>query len=223
MQNPVTRHELSNGLLVLFKEIHTSPIISQWIWYRVGSRDEVTGITGVSHWVEHMQFKGTRRFPAGALDKAIAREGGIWNAFTYLDWTTYYETMPSHKIDLALELEADRMLNSAFNPEEVASERTVIISERQGNENDPQFLLSEQVQQAAFFVHPYHHEIIGDLPDLQSMQREDLYRHYRNYYTPSNAVLALAGDFDTREMLARIRSLYEGHPRGRSAAALEPA
>jgi zinc protease len=212
MQTPVTRLELSNGLLVLLKEVHTSPIISHWIWYRVGSRDEVSGVTGISHWVEHMQFKGTQRFPAGVLDKAIAREGGTWNAFTYLDWTTYYETMPSQKIDLALELEADRMVNSAFRPEEVASERTVIISERQGSENEPQFLLGEQVQQAAFFVHPYHHEIIGDLPDLQSMQRDDLYRHYQAYYNPSNAVLTIAGDFDTHEMLSRVRSLYEPLP-----------
>jgi zinc protease len=212
MQSPVTRLELSNGLLVLLKEIHTSPIVSHWVWYRVGSRDEITGFTGVSHWVEHMQFKGTPRFPAGVLDKAISREGGNWNAFTYLDWTTYYETMPAHKIDLALELEADRMVNSAFKPEEVASERTVIISERQGSENEPLFLLAENMQQAAFFVHPYHHEVIGDLADLQSMQRDDLYRHYQTYYTPANAVLTLAGDFDTAQMLARIRSLYEGLP-----------
>ena len=218
---PIARLELSNGLSVLLKEIHTSPIISQWIWYRVGSKDETSGVTGVSHWVEHMQFKGTPRFPGGVLDKAIAREGGNWNAFTYLDWTTYYETMPAQKIYLALELEADRMVNSAFNPEEVASERTVIISERQGNENDPQFLLSEQVQQSAFFVHPYHHEVIGDLPDLKSMQRDDLYRHYRNYYTPCNAVLALAGDFDTDEMLRRIRSLYEAIPAGAAPPRLQ--
>ncbi len=221
MQTPITRLELPNGLLVLLKEIHTSPIISQWVWYRVGSKDETPGVTGVSHWVEHMQFKGTSRYPGGVLDKAIAREGGNWNAFTYLDWTTYFETMPAHKIDLALELEADRMVNSAFKPEEVASERTVIISERQGNENEPQFLLSEQVQQAAFFVHPYHHEVIGDLPDLKSMQRDDLYRHYRTYYSPCNAVLTLAGDFDTGEMLARIRSLYEAIPAGAAPPRLE--
>ncbi len=221
MQIPVTRLELSNGLLVLLKEIHTSPIISQWIWYRVGSKDEIPGITGASHWVEHMQFKGTPRFPGGVLDKAVSREGGNWNAFTYLDWTTYYENMPADKIDLALELEADRMVNSAFDAEEVASERTVIISERQGNENDPQFLLAEQVQQAAFFVHPYHHEIIGDLPDLMNMQRDDLYRHYRAYYTPSNSVLTLAGDFETETMLKRVRSLYEAFPAGAKPSRLK--
>ena len=114
-----TEVTLKNGLKVMLKEIHTAPLISQWVWYRVGSKDEATGHTGISHWVEHMQFKGTPQFPASVLDKAIAREGGQWNAFTYLDWTTYYETMPAARIDLALTLEADRMSNSEFNPQEV--------------------------------------------------------------------------------------------------------
>src|SRR5512136_1000772 len=109
---PVTRMSLPNGLLLLLKEVHTAPLISHWIWYRVGSRNEVAGITGASHWVEHMQFKGTAQFPAAILDRAISRDGGYWNAFTYLDWTTYFATMPADKIDLVLRLEADRMLNS---------------------------------------------------------------------------------------------------------------
>ncbi|MEJ2599162.1 MAG: pitrilysin family protein [Anaerolineales bacterium] len=169
-----TRDTLSNGLTVLLKEIHTAPLISQWVWYRVGSRNERPGVTGVSHWVEHMQFKGTRRYPPGSLDKAIARLGGYWNALTHLDWTTYLETMPAASIDLVLELEADRMLNSRFDPQDVASERTVIISERQGNENEPLFQLSEAVQKKAFQVHAYRHEVIGDQADLESMQRDDL-------------------------------------------------
>lgn len=200
--------QLSNGMLVLLKEINTAPIISHWVWYRVGSRNEIPGITGISHWVEHMQFKGTPRYPASVLDKAISREGGMWNAFTYLDWTTYFETMPAEKIELALQLEADRMVNSLFEAEEVASERTVIISERQGNENEPLFLLGEELQSAAFRVHPYHHEVIGDLSDLLTMQREDLYRHYRSYYAPNNAVLTMAGDFKIDAMLAQIQELY---------------
>ncbi|MFO7625579.1 MAG: pitrilysin family protein [Anaerolineales bacterium] len=205
----VTKVKLSNGLSVLLKEIHTAPIISHWVWYRVGSRDEVAGITGITHWVEHMQFKGTPQFPGNVMDRAISRLGGAWNAFTYLDWTTYFETMPADQIDLALKLEADRMTASLFDPVEVASERTVIISERQGNENEPLFSLSEEVQAAAFRVHSYHHEVIGDLADLQTIQREDLYRHYRTYYTPTNAVLVVAGDFRTEQMLTRIRELYE--------------
>ena len=161
-----------------------------------------------------MQFKGTPRFPSGELDKSISRVGGLWNAFTFLDWTTYYEVLPSDSIGLALQLEADRMVNSVFQAEEFDSERTVIISERQGNENEPLFRLGEEVQAAAFRVHPYHHEIIGDMADLNTIQREALYQHYRTFYAPNNAVLAVAGDFETTAMLEQIRQLYEPIPAG---------
>ena len=214
MQTPLTKIILSNGLQVMLKEIHTAPIISSWVWYRVGSRDEIPGITGISHWVEHMQFKGTPQFPSGVLDKAVSRDGGMWNAFTYIDWTTYFETMPADKIDLALRLEADRMANSVFDSDEVASERTVIISERQGNENQPLFRLGEVVQAAAFRVHSYHHEIIGDMADLQTISRDDLYNHYKTYYRPNNAILAVTGDFEIKKMLARIKELFEPLPAG---------
>jgi zinc protease len=214
MTETITQTTLKNGLKVWLKEIHTAPLISSWVWYRVGSRDEATGRTGISHWTEHMQFKGTPQFPASMLDKAISREGGTWNAFTYLDWTTYFETMPADKIDLALRLEADRMLNSTFDEKEVASERTVITSEREGSENEPLFRLAEAVQQAAFRVHPYHHEVIGDLADLHTITRDDLYSHYRTYYLPNNAVLAVAGDFEAKSMLKRIRDLFGPIPSG---------
>ena len=212
MPHNFTKTTLSNGLTVMLKEIHTAPLISSWLWYRVGSRNEVPGKTGVSHWVEHMQFKGTPEFPSKVLDKAISREGGVWNAFTYLDFTTYYETMPADKIDLALRLEADRMANSLFDPDEVASERTVVISEREGNENSPMFKLSEATQAAAFRVHAYHHKVIGDMADLESMTRDDLYEHYKSYYAPNNAVMAVAGDFETEKMLKRITELFGGIP-----------
>ena len=214
MDETITKKTLENGLTVFLKEIHTAPLISSWMWYRVGSRDEVPGKTGASHWVEHMQFKGTPQFPANVLDKAISREGGIWNAFTSFDWTTYYETMPADKIDLALRLEADRMVNSIFDPEEVASERTVVISEREGSENSPMFRLSEAMQAAAFRVHSYHHKVLGDMADLRNMTRDDLYNHYQTYYTPNNAVMALAGDFDAAQMLGRIEELFGGIKRG---------
>lgn len=208
MQTQITKTRLENGLMVQLKEIHSSPIISSWVWYRVGSRYETPGITGISHWVEHMQFKGTRQFPAGVMDKIISREGGMWNAFTYLDWTTFFETMPADKIDIALKLESDRMVNSKFDPAEVASERTVIISEREGNENEPLFQLGEAIQKSAFEIHPYHHEIIGEMADLQTMQREDLYNYYKKHYSPSNAVLAIAGDFETLTMLDKIQGYF---------------
>lgn len=207
---PITEKRLSNGLLVRLKEIHTAPIISHWVWYRVGSRDEIPGKTGLSHWVEHMQFKGTSEYPASMLDKAISREGGVWNAFTYLDWTTYFETMPADKIDLGLRLEADRMRNSLFKPEEVESERTVIISEREGSENEPLFKLSEVVQTSSFHDHPYHYEVIGDLADLRTITRDDLYQHYCRYYIPNNAIVTLAGDFDAAKMLKKVEEVYGG-------------
>ncbi|UCF61205.1 MAG: insulinase family protein [Anaerolineaceae bacterium] len=213
-RDSILQTRLRNGLEVRLKEIHTAPLISSWIWYRVGSRNEHAGITGVSHWVEHMQFKGTPTFPAGVLDRAISRDGGYWNALTWLDWTSYFETMPADRIDLALRLEADRMVHSKFSPSEVKSERTVIISERQGHENEPTFRLYEEVQAAAFRVHPYHHVVIGDMADLVTMTRDTLYEHYRRYYIPNNAVLAIAGDFRTRPMLKRIRELFGKIPRG---------
>lgn len=222
----VTQVTLDNGLKILLKEIHTAPLISHWLWYRVGSKDEPTGKTGISHWVEHMQFKGTPQFTASMLDKAISREGGNWNAFTFIDWTTYYETMPAVKIDLALRLEADRMINSTFDLADVESERTVILSEREGSENQPLFMLGEAIQAASFRVHPYHHEVIGDIADLKYISRDDLYRHYRQFYVPNNAVLALAGDFVTAEMLERIRELYSAIPSGPAPVRLtrpEPA
>lgn len=226
MPRGITRLRLENGLLVLLREIHTAPLASVWTWYRVGSRDELPGQTGISHWVEHMQFKGTPRFPPGALDRAISREGGSWNAFTYMDWTAYYATLPADRMDLALRIEADRMTGSLFDPREVESERTVVLAEREGNENDPLFLLSEAVQQAAFRVHPYHHEVIGDAVDLRSMTRDDLYAHYRAYYIPNNAVLSLAGDFRTADLLPRIRRLFDHLPPGptpRRVARPEPS
>ncbi len=212
--NGVYKTRLKNGLTVLLKESHTTPVTTWWVSYRVGSRDEHTGITGASHWVEHMMFKGTRRFPPGVLDKVISRCGGHWNAFTSLDRTIYFETLPSGKIDIGLELEADRMRHSIFSSKEVESERTVIISERQGSENEPEWRLYEQMLATAFHVHPYRHEILGDMADLQTITRDDLYGHYKTYYVPNNAIAVAVGDFKTRDMLARIKELYEKIPGG---------
>ena len=214
MTHTRTKIKLDNGLTVHLKEIHTAPIVSHWIWYRVGSRDELPGKTGISHWVEHMQFKGTPKFPAGKLDKAISRDGGYWNAFTYLDWTAFFQTMPTEKIDLALKLEADRMVNGIYDPEEVESERTVIISEREGSENEPLFRLGREVQLNAFKTHPYRSEIIGELDDLKQITRDDLYHHYRTYYQPCNAQICLAGDFNSAAVIKKISRLYRDLPNG---------
>ncbi|MCS6870507.1 MAG: insulinase family protein [Anaerolineae bacterium] len=211
-KNGVLRHVLPNGLVILLKESHKAPVISFWVLYRVGSRDEPSGKTGISHWVEHMMFKGTPNFPAGVLDKLIDREGGVWNAQTSLDYTAYFETMPADRIDIALRAEADRMVNAQFDPKEVENERTVIISERQGLENSPSFWLGEEVQAMAFRVHGYHHEVIGDMADLERLTRDDLYTHYRTYYAPNNAIISVVGDFESALMLGRLEELYGNIP-----------
>jgi zinc protease len=222
----ITRATLSNGLTVVAKEMHAAPVTSFCVWYRVGSRNEHGGITGASHWVEHMMFKGTGKYSEADLDRLISRDGGVHNAFTWIDFTAYYETMPSDKIDLAIELEADRMVNARFDEKDVASERVVIINERQMYENGPGFRLAEEVQAAAFRAHPYGHEVIGHMSDLQSMTRQDLFGHYRRFYGPNNAIVAVAGDFDTKDMLARIEKSYgrlKPTPTIPVVAATEPA
>lgn len=210
----LTKTTLNNGLQVILKESHVAPVASFWIYYRVGSRNELPGVTGVSHWVEHMLFKGTEQFPRGEFDKAVSRAGGIFNGMTSQDWTTYFETFPSERIELALQVESDRMANSIFDPEETESERSVIISEREGSENNYFYLLNEEVQASAFRAHSYHHPIIGWKSDLMTMDRADLYSHYRTFYTPNNAIAVAVGDFDTPEMLAQIERYFGALPSG---------
>lgn len=214
MTNSVYKTTLDNGLTVVLKEMHHAPVASFMVWYRVGSRHEKPGITGISHWVEHMMFKGTPTYPNGTLDSMVSREGGFWNAFTWIDFTAYYETMPTSKIDLALQLEADRMANTLMTPEEIESERTVIISERQMYENDPNFQLSEELTSVAFRVHSYHHEVIGDVADLVTMTRDDLYHHYQRHYVPNNAIVVAVGDFATADMMQRINAQFGHLPAG---------
>lgn len=210
----LTKHRLKNNMQVILRESHVAPVTSFWIYYRVGSRNETPGRTGISHWVEHMLFKGTERFPPGALDKIVARAGGHFNGMTAQDWTTYYETFPSDRIELALQIESDRMANSLFDSEETESERMVIISEREGSENSYFYLLQEEVQAAAHPAHSYHHPIIGWKSDLLTMTRDDLYNHYRSFYTPNNAIAVLVGDFDTQEMLQKLEHYFGDLPPG---------
>ncbi|MEI7772782.1 MAG: pitrilysin family protein, partial [Chloroflexales bacterium] len=169
MSDSVIAHTLPNGMLVLLKEARSAPVATSWIWYRVGSRNEAPGRTGVSHWIEHMLFKGTPQIPAGELDRLVARNGGVFNGFTWIDYTAYYETLPADRIALGLQIESDRMANALFEEEEVASERTVIISELEGYANEPETWLDEAVKDAAFTRHPYRHPVIGYRADLEAM------------------------------------------------------
>ena len=206
----VHKTRLDNGLQILLKESHLAPVASFWIFYRVGSRNEMPGGTGASHWVEHMLFKGTDRYPQGSFDKAVARAGGAFNGMTWQDWTTYFETFPAERIELALDVESDRMANAIFDAEETESERSVIISEREGSENSYRWLLNTEMQAAAFQTHPYRHPVIGWKQDLLTMRRDDLYEHYGTFYTPNNAVAVAVGDFDGAQMADRLDHFFGG-------------
>ncbi|HSH04908.1 MAG TPA: pitrilysin family protein [Anaerolineae bacterium] len=207
--NVVTR-ELSNGLRVILRPTQHVPVTSVWISYLVGSRHERPGQTGLAHWVEHMMFKGTPAIGADALNRMISREGGNYNAYTTLDYTTYYATVPSHQAEMILQIEADRMMNLRMTAEEVEAERTVILSERHMYENQPMFLLYEALHKVAFPTHGYHHDIIGQEEDLRRHTRDDLYQHYRQYYAPNQAVLVLVGAFEPEEMLTRVEHYFGG-------------
>jgi zinc protease len=205
---------LGNGLKVLIQEVHTAPLASVWCWYRVGSKDEGPGLTGVSHWCEHMNFKGTRNIPRDQVKGIIEKFGGSWNGYTWIDQTTYLETASKDALDRMLFIEAERMDGCLYDPADCESERTVIISELQGGENDPEQLLDTEVTAAAFKVHPYHHPTIGWQTDLETMTRDDLYGHYRRHYVPSNATLVVVGDVDTDETLKAIEKQFGKIPPG---------
>ena len=208
---------LDNGLRVLVQEVHTAPLASVWCWYKVGSKDEGPGLTGVSHWVEHMNFKGTRNIPRDQVKGIIEQFGGTWNGYTWIDQTTYLETASRDALDRMLFIEAERMSSCLYAPDDCESERTVIISELKGGENDPEQLLDIDLTAAAFRVHPYQHPTIGWQRDLETMNRDDLYGHYRRYYVPNNATLVVVGDVSTDDVLKRVEhhfgSIEEGPAR----------
>ena len=205
---------LDNGLRVILREVRERPLVGVWMWYRVGGRNELPGTTGVSHWVEHMLFKGGKRFGKGEITKEISRRGGALNAFTWIDCTAYFETLPSSEIDLALAIESDRIYDTRIEPDEAEAERTVVISEREGSENFPEFWLREEVQSVAWREHPYRLGVIGPKSDLRAMSRENLYDHYKRFYMTNNATLVMVGDFAAPELLDKIRAEFDKHPRG---------
>lgn len=217
---PALQFTLGNGLKVILKPVRNMPIVSTWLWYRVGSRNEIEGLTGVSHWVEHMMFKGSPAFPKGSIMRAVDRLGGHINAMTSQDFTAYYETLPSAAADLALQIEADRMTGAFFDPAEVDAERTVIISEREGEENEPREVLTEEMAATAFRVHPYHHQTIGWKEDLLAISRDDLYAHYRQYYAPNNAILVAVGDLEPETYRKRVEELFGPLPAGQMPRSL---
>jgi zinc protease len=211
----VVEATLDNGLRVLLQEDHRSPVASFQVWYRVGSRDERVGLTGVSHYLEHMMFKGTPTYGPRVYSKLIETVGGHDNAFTGSDATAYHVTVAAEQLDLVLELEADRMRHLLLAPREVDAERKVVMEERRTRtEDDPVGALAELFNAVAFVAHPYRLPTIGFAQDIERLTASDLRAWYDAYYRPNNAIVVAAGDFRATEVLEKIRTRFGAIPRG---------
>jgi zinc protease len=211
-----TKTVLDNGLTVLTKEVHSAPVVSVQMWYRVGSRNEAPGVNGISHQLEHLMFKGTSDRPIqfGRLFSALGSQS---NAFTSYDETAYFGTVERDKLEALLTLEADRMENALINAEQLASEKRVVISELQGYENSPSYRLSRAVMRAAFPNRPYGLPVGGTRADVERFTLDQVQNYYQTYYSPNNAVLVITGDFDTASTLERVREIFTSQANQRAA------
>ena len=204
---------LSNGLKVILLENPKAPLITFHVWYRVGSRNEAWGKTGLSHMLEHMMFKGTKKVGPEEFSRMIQENGGNDNAFTGRDNTAYYSNLSADRVQVVLDLESDRMQNLNLREEDFVTERMVVMEERRlRTEDDPQSFLMEQLEATAFQVQPYHWPIIGWMEDLNRLTLEELKKYYQTYYHPANAFLVAVGDFKKGEMLSKIEKTFGGIP-----------
>ena len=213
-RSPIRETILANGLKVLTKELHAAPVVTVWTLYRVGSRNERPGATGISHFLEHMLFRATDSMKTGEIDRLIQLAGGRHNAYTSYDYTAYHVTLPSDQLETALRIEADRMVHSALDPDEVKTELGVVVSELQGRLNDPEELLEQTTRATAFLTHPYRNLIIGWKADVQSLTREVVRDYYRTFYRPNNAVVVVVGDIQTEAVVDLVRKHFGALPAG---------
>jgi len=215
LRDQVFETALSNGLKVILLENHKAPLITFQVWYRVGSRNEAWGKTGLSHVLEHMMFKGTEKVGPEEFSGIIQENGGTFNAFTSYDNTAYFENLSSDRIQVAIDLESDRMQNLILRQEDFQTERMVVVEERRlRTEDNPQAFLLEQMMATAFQIQPYHWPIIGWMEDLSRLTLEDLKSYYRTYYNPVNAFLVVVGDFKKDELLPKIERAFGSYARG---------
>jgi predicted Zn-dependent peptidase len=209
----VERHTLRNGLVILTHEDHSVPACTFWQWYRVGSRDERPGITGISHFFEHMMFNGSKNILPKEYDRILESNGGDSNAFTDRDMTAYDEDIASDRLDVVFRLDADRMASLSLLPEQLKSEIEVVKEERRlRTENDIAGLLDEQLYATAFLVSPYRWPVVGWMGDLNRITREEMVEYFRVHYAPNNCILVLTGDFDTGTALRQIEQYFGGIP-----------
>ena len=214
VQPPVHETTLSNGLKVLIQETHAAPVVSFMVWYKVGSRNESAGITGISHLLEHMMFKGTPTYGKGEIARILQRNGASFNAGTSLDYTNYFEVLASDRLDLAIQLEADRMHNALIPDEEHRLEMTVVRSELERNEDNPHRALYLQTFAQAFQAHPYHWPTIGWRTDVEQITTDQIRDYYRRYYVPNNATVVIVGDVDRAKVLASVEKAFGQIPKG---------
>ncbi len=208
-------HKLANGLKVLLLEDHDIPNVALYTFFRVGSRNERPGMTGSSHFIEHMMFNGTAKYGPGEFDRRMEFRGGANNAYTSDDLTAYTDWFPAAALEAMIDMEADRMQGLAFVPEVFESERGVIASERRmAVENDNDSILGENVRATAIMAHPYHWDVIGWMSDILGWRRDEVVAYYRTFYAPNNAVLILVGDFESGKAVDLIEKAYAGIPSG---------
>jgi zinc protease len=210
-QTPTHEYRLDNGLKIIVKEDHRSPIVVSQVWYKVGSSYEPDGITGISHALEHMMFKGTKKHGPGEFSRIISEQGGRENAFTGRDYTAYFQELERSRLPISFELESDRVRNLALLKDEFAKEIQVVIEERRLRTDDnPQALTGEFLTAAAFMSSPYHHPVIGWRDDLDHMTVEDVRRWYQTWYAPNNATLVVVGDVDPNAVHQLARKYFGG-------------
>jgi zinc protease len=206
---------LPNGLKVILLEDHKAPLVTFQVWYRVGSRNEEWGKTGLSHMLEHMMFKGTEKVGPGEFSRIIQESGGNENAFTSHDYTAYFENLSADRVQISIDLESDRMQNLLLREEDFRTERMVVMEERRLRTDDnPTAFLQEQVEATAFQLQPYHWPIIGWMEDIARFTLGDVKAHYRTYYHPVNALLVVVGDFKKEDLLPRIEKAFGPYPQG---------
>ena len=215
IREQVSATVLPNGLKVILLENHKAPLITFQVWYRVGSRNEEWGKTGLSHMLEHMMFKGTQRVGPEEFSRIIQENGGNDNAFTSRDYTAYFENLSADRIQVPLDLESDRMQNLMLRQPDFRTERMVVMEERRmRTEDNPQAFLMEQLEATAFQISPYHWPTIGWQEDIARFTLEDLRKYYRTYYNPANAILVVVGDFQKKDILQRIEQAFGPLPKG---------
>ncbi len=206
---PVEKYALPNGLTVILHEDHNVPIVSYQTWFRVGSKDEEPGFTGIAHLFEHMMFKGAKRYTSDQFDTLLQANGATNNAFTSYDYTGYYENFPSDKLELIIDIESDRMESLQITPEHLASEREVVKEERRYRvDNNPMGILSEFLNSTAYRVHPYRWPVIGYMQDLNNITLQKANEFYKQFYAPNNAVVVVAGDFKSSSVKKLIEKYY---------------